>query len=84
MNRKKRIKEILTKKLTNFDIIINDNSSQHSGHNNFDGSNETHIELVLKKVNNNSINKLEIHRLINNILKEEFAKGLNSLEIKIN
>ena len=83
MKRKKRIYEILEKKLVNFDINIEDNSFKHKGHNNFDGTQETHILLILKNKTKKKINKLEIHRLINNFLKDEFKTGLHSLEIKI-
>ncbi len=83
MKRKNRIHKILKKKLFNFDIIIEDNSFKHKGHNNFDGKQETHISLILKEKNKTKINKLEIHRLINNVLADEFKTGLHSLEIKI-
>ena len=49
MERKKRIYEILKKKLVDFDIEVEDNSYKHKGHNNFDGSDETHILVILKK-----------------------------------
>ena len=48
MNRKKRINEILKKNLKNFDILIEDKSNSHKGHNNFNGKGETHILLILK------------------------------------
>ena len=83
MKRKNRIHKILKKKLLNFDIIIEDNSFKHKGHNNFDGKQETHIALILKEKNKRKINKLEVHRLINNVLEDEFRNGLHSLEIKI-
>jgi Stress-induced morphogen (activity unknown) len=83
VKRKNRIHKILKKKLFNFDIIIEDNSFKHKGHNNFDGKQETHISLILKEKNKTKINKLEIHRLINNVLADEFKTGLHSLEIKI-
>tara|TARA_Y100001970_G_C13614588_1_gene546514 strand:+ start:236 stop:490 length:255 start_codon:yes stop_codon:yes gene_type:complete len=83
VKRKNRIHKILKKKLFNFDIIIEDNSFKHKGHNNFDGKQETHITLTLKEKNKRKINKLEVHRLINSVLEDEFKNGLHSLEIKI-
>ena len=83
MKRKKRIYGILKKKFTNFDISIEDNSFKHKGHNNFDGSNETHLLLILKQNNKKKFNRLEMHRLVNKLLKDEFEKGLHALEIKI-
>ena len=84
MNRKQRINKILSKKFDEFMLEIIDNSNLHIGHNNFTGKDETHIKIVLTKKNKNPSNRLNIHRIINDLLKEEFSKGLHSLEIKIN
>ena len=83
MNRSKRIKKILNNQFSDFDIIITDNSHLHKGHNNFDGNNETHILVHLKKNSKLELNRLEIHRKINSLLNKEFDSGLHSLEIKI-
>ena len=84
MNRKQRIGKILSKKFNNFLLEIIDNSNLHKGHNNFTGNGETHIKVILTKKNKIPTNRLTIHRLINNLLEEEFKSGLHSLEIKIN
>ena len=84
MNRKQRINKILSKRLNNFLFEIIDNSNLHKGHNNFTGNDETHIKIILKKKNKLPTNRLTIHRIVNNLLKEEFRNGLHSLEIKIN
>ena len=84
MNRKQRISNLLANKLKDFDFKIIDNSHLHIGHNEFNGINETHILLVLTYKNNEKINRLKIHRRINELLKVEFDHGLHSLEIKIN
>ena len=84
MNRKQRIDKILSNKFDNFLLEIIDNSNLHKGHNNFTGSDETHIKIILTRKNKISTNRLNIHRLINNLLEEEFKTGLHSLEIKIN
>ena len=84
MNRKQRIDKILSNKFDNFLLEIVDNSNLHKGHNNFTGNNETHIKIILTKKNKISINRINIHRIINNLLEEEFKSGLHSLEIKIN
>ena len=83
MKRKQRILKKIEKELINFSTEIIDNSYLHSGHNNFDGSNETHILIKLKRKNNFSINRLKIHRTINKLLSDEFQNGLHSLEITI-
>ena len=84
MKRKQRILKKIEKELINFSTEIIDNSYLHSGHNNFDGSNETHIMIKLLNQSSKNINRLDIHRKINKLLNNEFKMGLHSLEIKIN
>ena len=83
MNRTKRIKNILEKYFNDHTIDVRDNSYLHKGHNNFDGDNETHILVQIKKTSKLELNRLEIHRKINFLLSKEFDSGLHSLEIKI-
>ena len=67
-----------------FSIIeVIDNSKEHSGHNNFDGSQESHFIIYFKNKLRNSLSRLEIHKKINQLLKDEFNTGLHALEIKI-
>ena len=84
MNRKQRIYNILSIKFDKFVLEIIDNSNLHKGHNNFKGNGETHIKIILTKKDNSPFNRLNIHRIINKLLEEEFKNGLHSLEIKIN
>tara|TARA_Y100001970_G_C13518100_1_gene501626 strand:+ start:77 stop:331 length:255 start_codon:yes stop_codon:yes gene_type:complete len=84
MNRKQRIYNLLSKKFDDFSLEIIDNSNLHVGHNNFDGKNETHIKIILTNKNTHTLDRLNIHRIINNLLEGEFKNGLHSLEIKIN
>ena len=83
MNRTKRIKDLLEKNFDEFSILVIDDSLAHKGHNNFDGKEETHIIVLLKKKFNLNINRLEIHKKINTLLSEEFKIGLHALQIKI-
>ena len=83
MNRTKRIESILKKYFLEFGINIIDNSHSHKGHNNFNGNNETHIIVELRKNLGSKVNRLEVHKKINSLLKQEFEKGLHSLQIKI-
>ena len=84
MNRKQRIDKIVSKKFKDFLLEVVDNSNLHKGHNNFTGQDETHIKIILTQKNKIPINRLNIHRIINDLLEEEFKCGLHSLEIKIN
>ena len=83
MNRTKRIQDIIEKNFNEFSISVIDNSLTHKGHNNFDGKEETHIIIELKKKLNLDINRLEIHKKINTLLSDEFKIGLHALQIKI-
>ena len=84
MKRSKRIESILIKHFPNYNIDILDNSHLHIGHNSFNGEGETHLALNLKPNFGFKINRLKVHKKINFLLKEEFNRGLHSLEIKIN
>ena len=79
MNRKQRINNLLSKKFDSFLLEIIDNSNLHAGHNNFDGKNETHIKIILTNKNNDSLNKLNIHRMINNLLEYHFGKIIQKI-----
>ena len=83
MNRTKRIQDIIEKNFNEFSVLVTDDSLAHKGHNNFDGKEETHIIIELKKKINLDIKRLEIHKKINSLLSEEFKLGLHSLQIKI-
>ena len=83
MNRTKRIKNILEKNFKDFSILVIDDSFAHKGHNNFDGKEETHIIVELKKKFNLDIKRIEIHKKINTLLSKEFKIGLHALQIKI-
>tara|TARA_Y100001935_G_C16996406_1_gene356002 strand:+ start:348 stop:602 length:255 start_codon:yes stop_codon:yes gene_type:complete len=83
MKRKHRINNLLKDELKEFSIQIEDKSNLHKGHNNFDGKGETHIKIILNKKNKIKIDRLELHRKINNLLKQEFDLGLHSLEIRV-
>ena len=84
MKRVKKINDILNIRLSDFTIEVSDKSYLHKGHNNFDGLGETHILINLRAKTSNKINRIKIHRYINELLIDEFTNGLHSLEIKIN
>ena len=83
MKRTKRIKDIIEKNFSEFSISVTNDSLAHKGHNNFDGKEETHIIIELKKKINLDIKRLDIHKKINTLLSEEFKLGLHALQIKI-
>tara|TARA_B100001245_G_C22741995_1_gene359712 strand:- start:349 stop:606 length:258 start_codon:yes stop_codon:yes gene_type:complete len=83
MKRKKRIEAILSENFFCWKTEVNDISILHKGHNNFDGNDETHFSIILNSNKQKKESKLEIHREINKLLKNEFKLGLHALEIKI-
>ena len=83
MNRTKRIQDIIEKNFNEFSVLVTDDSLAHKGHNNFDGKEETHIIIELKKKFNLDIKRLDIHKKINTLLSKEFKTGLHALQIKI-
>ena len=83
MNRKKRIQSILLNNFKDCKVSIIDNSMEHNGHNNFNGQQESHFQIILSKNSSYKKNTLSIHRKINDLLKYEFLNGLHALEIKI-
>ena len=83
MNRKKRIQSILSKNINDWEIEVIDNSYKHKGHGNFSGNEESHFKINLLNKSLDKPHRLEIHRKINNLLKEEFLTGLHALEINI-
>ena len=68
MKRKQRIKDLLLEQFKEFSIEIIDNSNLHSGHNNFNGMNETHMQVNLYSISKKKGDRLIIHRKINDIL----------------
>lgn len=83
MERKKRIEKILLDNFKSWLIEVKDVSLLHKGHNDFSGKNETHFSIKLYPKIESSIQKIEIHKKINLLLKDEFSSGLHALEIKI-
>jgi BolA protein len=83
MERKKRIEKKLSNIFKSWTIEVNDISYLHKNHNDFTGENETHFSILLKSNRKDKLNRLEMHRKINDILSKEFLNGLHALEIKI-
>ena len=77
-------KEIIAKKLSvlkpEYLKIIND-SPDHAYHEASPGSGESHFTVKIKASSLGSKTLIEQHRVINNLLKEEFENGLHALSI---
>jgi len=67
-------------KLEKIDII--DNSHLHSKHKFFD-KNKKHLKIIIKSSFLKDLNKIEGHKKIMEILKEDLREKIHALEIKI-
>jgi len=76
------IKAKINKKLNPEQISLIDNSSLHFKHKSFD-INKLHLKLIIKSEKLKKLRKIDAHRVIFSILKDEMKDKIHSLEIKI-
>ena len=82
-SRKKRIETILKKNFSLKILLVRDDSKKHEGHSQVSrNAKETHffIKMVLNKC---TINKVNLHRKVYNLLDNEFNTGLHALELDL-
>jgi stress-induced morphogen len=83
MTRKESIEHKLRALNPHF-LEVDDVSARHIGHSgNPNGDGQTHFEIKISSHTLKSYTKIEQHRVINNLLKEEFVNGLHALSITI-
>ena len=63
-------------------IILIDNSSLHSKHKSFDVK-KFHLKLIIQSKKLKEMNKIEAHRKIFSILRDEMNNKIHALEIEI-
>ena len=83
MNIEKSIVAKLEEALQPEEMRLKNNSSLHSGHLGDDGSGQTHFALEIKSAKLHKKSRIEAHRIITQLLQEEFKNGLHALEIKV-
>ena len=76
------IEHKLKKNFSPTELIIQDVSEMHRGHAGFKEGGESHFIVKIKSNYFKDMAKLEIHRLINDVLKEEWALGVHSISIQ--
>jgi BolA protein len=64
-------------------LEVVDNSIFHKGHAENLGGEETHFSIKIASEELSKMKKIDSHRKINQLLKEEFNNGVHALEIKI-
>lgn len=83
MSRKKNI-EIKLNTLNPYFIEVIDKTSLHAGHmSNITKNSESHFTINIAAKQIDGLSLLEQHRIINQILKNEFDNGLHALSINI-
>ena len=76
------IKEKINRKINPENIILIDNSHLHSKHKSFD-VNKFHLKIIIKSKKLKSMSKIEAHKEIFSILKDEMSNKIHALEIEI-
>jgi len=82
MNFFEEVKEKINKKINPENIILIDNSNLHTRHKSFD-INKFHLKIIIKSKKLKSMNKIEAHKEIFAILKDEMSNKIHALEIEI-
>ena len=76
------IKKKLINSLKASSVDIIDNTSKHKNHKFFQ-QDKFHLKIIIKSEYLKSLNRIEAHRKVKQILKKEFKK-IHALELKIN
>ena len=76
------VKEKINKKIVPDSIIIIDNSHLHSKHKSFD-KNKFHLKIIIKSERLKNMDKINAHKEIFSILKDEMKNKIHALEIEI-
>tara|TARA_A100001015_G_C14846014_1_gene654477 strand:- start:169 stop:438 length:270 start_codon:yes stop_codon:yes gene_type:complete len=82
MSRQQRIEGLLIKAFSPQKITIIDESHLHQHHREGGGL-ETHFKISIRSSQFNGVSLLQRHRLVNQVLKEEFKTGLHALSLDV-
>ena len=77
-----KIKAKINNKLSPEQILLIDNSYLHTKHKSFD-SNKFHLKLIIKSEKLKNMEKIDAHKAIFSILKDEMKNKIHALEIEI-
>ena len=82
MKRKINIENLILKIFKPEFLSVIDVSEQHRGHKNFKEGVESHFEIIIVSEKFLNLSRVERHRMVNRILKEEFLSDLHSVVLK--
>jgi len=77
-----KVKAKINNKINPENFFLIDNSSLHTKHKSFD-SDKFHLKIIIKSEKLRRMRKIDAHKLIFNILKEEMKDKIHALEIEI-
>ena len=77
------VKEKINSNIKPENIILIDNSNLHARHKSFD-PNKLHLKIIIKSKKLKNMNKIDAHKKIFSILKNEMNNKIHALEIEIN
>ena len=77
-----KVKAKINEKLITEQLTIVDNSNLHFRHKSFD-SEKFYLKLIIKSDKLKSMSKIEAHKLIFSILRDEMKNKIHALEIEI-
>ena len=80
----KQIEKKLEKEFSPSYLKVYDVSESHKGHMGYKQGGETHFEIAIISKSFNDTSRINVHRLINEAMKEEWSKGIHSISIKAN
>ena len=83
MNFFDKVKEKINREISPESIMLIDNSHFHTKHKSF-SPNKFHLKIIIKSKKLKNMNKIEAHKEIFSILKEEMNNKIHALEIEIN
>jgi BolA family transcriptional regulator, general stress-responsive regulator len=81
MTRDERIHTILKEHLSPSNLQVINDSHQHAGHSASPGTGDSHYQIIIVSNVFQDKSRLEIHRIVNSLLKDEFEHGLHALSI---
>ena len=82
MIRKLKIEKLIRDDINPYFFSIIDVSEAHRAHQSFKEDVESHFEIIIVTEKFHNKNKIERHRIVNKILKEEFLSDLHSVTLK--
>ena len=76
------VEEKIKKDIPDSNVEIIDNTHLHKHHKSFNKS-KTHLKIIIKSDTLRNLNRIDSHKKIKTILRDEIQTKIHSLEIKI-